>query len=275
MEQKKKGSQKWAITYRYIKLVGGIMEHIKMILFDLDDTLVHFDDYWEISVKEAFINHSFTKDLDSNILFEIFNTVDRHLVQKLDSQQISINEYRVQRFLNSMEQVGRKPNIEMANDFERFYQSIGKKNMKPNFSVNGLIEELKDYYQIGVLTNGSKGWQLDKLEAIGLNAIFSKDYVFISEDIGYEKPSREIYHHVLKTVSLKPYQVLVVGDSWTNDVVGPIQQGMQAIWLNKKKIKPPLEPSPLATINHLLELREILLLPFLRNQASVEKAKNH
>lgn len=235
------------------------MNPIKMVLFDLDDTLVHFDDYWEISVKEAFRNHFFTRGMNFNDLFEVFNKVDRFLVQKLDSQQITIDEYRIKRFLNSMEQIGKTTDVETAINFESLYQSIGKKNMKPNVKVNKLIAELSNCYQIGVLTNGSKGWQLDKLEAIGLSGVFPKEYVFISEDIGYDKPNPEIYHHVLSMASLPPDQVLVVGDSWANDVIAPIQQGLKAIWLNKKNNQVPQEPQPLAVITELEELRAILL----------------
>jgi FMN phosphatase YigB (HAD superfamily) len=59
--------------------------------------------------------------------------------------------------------------------------------------------------------------------------------------------------------SLPPEQVLVVGDSWTNDVVAPIQEGLKAIWLNKKNYQVPQEPRPLAVITEIEELRAILL----------------
>jgi HAD superfamily hydrolase (TIGR01549 family) len=232
---------------------------IKLVLFDLDDTLLHFADYWENSVKDAFRNHHFTSEMNSNDLFEVFSNVEQFLVKKLDSKQISFDEYRTKRFLYSMDQMGKTTDVETANNFEMFYQSISKKHMKPNVMINKTIKDLSNYYQIGVLTNGSKGWQNEKLEAIGLDSIIPKEYVFISEVIGYEKPSPEIYHYVLSMTSLPPEQVLVVGDSWTNDVVAPIQEGLKAIWLNKKNYQVPQEPRPLAVITEIEELRAILL----------------
>ncbi|OEH92793.1 HAD family hydrolase [Bacillus solimangrovi] len=235
------------------------MDPIKLVLFDLDDTLVHFDDYWEISVKETFKNHFYTKDMNEHDLFEVFNKVDRFLVGKLDSRQISIEEYRINRFLYSMEQVGETSDVETAIDFERLYQSIGKKNMKPNMKVIKLISDLSNHYRVGVLTNGSKGWQLDKLEAIGLYNVFPNEYIFISEEVGHEKPSPEIYHHVLNTASLQPEQVLIVGDSIENDVLAPIQQGFRAILLNNKDTQKTQISHPLTIITELEELRWILL----------------
>lgn len=235
------------------------MNPIKLVLFDLDDTLVHFDDYWEMTVKETFRNHLITREMNINDLFEVFDEVDELLVGKLDSQQLSIHEYRIQRYLQSMDKMGKTADVEGAILFESLYQSIGKKNMKPNVIVNKLIAELSNHYQIGIITNGSKGWQLDKIEAIGLNDVFPKDYVFISEDIGYEKPSPEIYHHVRSKASLLADQILVVGDSWANDVMGPIQQGLKAIWFNKENKQVPQGAKPLAVITELEELRPLLL----------------
>jgi len=235
------------------------MNAIKMVLFDLDDTLLHFDDYWEVSVKDAFRNHFYTRDLDADELFEAFHHAEQSLVKKLDSQQITFDEYRTQRFLVAMDQMGQPTDIETAIDFEMFYQSLSKKHMKPNLMINQMIKDLLNQYQVGILTNGTRGWQTAKLEAMGLDRIIPESNVFISEVIGHEKPSPEIYHYVLRTTSLQPEQVLVVGDSWTNDVAAPIRAGMKAIWLNKKNVQVPQAPRPLAVIAEIEELRAILM----------------
>jgi FMN phosphatase YigB (HAD superfamily) len=36
----------------------------KLIFFDLDDTLIHFEDYWKLSLKETFRRYEFLKDLN-------------------------------------------------------------------------------------------------------------------------------------------------------------------------------------------------------------------
>ncbi|TYP74074.1 HAD family hydrolase [Paenibacillus methanolicus] len=236
------------------------MKSIRLILFDLDDTLVHFDDYWEISVKETFAQYPLTCQYDADACFRIFDRVDRKLVELLDRQQMTIDDYRLQRYLMTMEQLGNASEIDAALAFERLYQSIGKRNMKPDAKVNQLIAELGEHYNLGIITNGSQGWQRDKLEAIGLREAFPQPYVYISGDIGHEKPSQAIYRHVLEQASLSPTEVLVIGDSWENDVNGPMKEGMQAIWFNPKKKPISVQaPRPLAMIEHLEELRALLL----------------
>jgi FMN phosphatase YigB (HAD superfamily) len=44
----------------------------KVILFDLDDTLIHFDDYWKLSLLETFRQHDSTKDIGQDKLFEVY-----------------------------------------------------------------------------------------------------------------------------------------------------------------------------------------------------------
>ncbi|PWW04869.1 hypothetical protein DFQ01_106154 [Paenibacillus cellulosilyticus] len=64
--------------------------------------------------------------------------------------------------------MGKTTDVETAINLEMFYQSISKRHMKPNVMINKTIKDLSNHYQIGVLTNGRKGWKSDKLEAIGL-----------------------------------------------------------------------------------------------------------
>ncbi|MBM7565043.1 HAD family hydrolase [Paenibacillus sacheonensis] len=235
------------------------MRPIRLILFDLDDTLVHFDDYWEISVKETFTQHDLTSGLDTNEMFAIFEQVNARLVEQLDKLQITVEDFRIQRFLHAMALAGKEADAAMASDFEQLYQAASKRNMKPDSDANKLIGELQGRYQVGIITNGSKDWQMHKLEAIELNEAIQAELLFISGAVGHEKPTREIYQHIVRATSLQPDQILVVGDSWTNDVAGPMDNGMQAVWFNKKGKPVPQGHQPLAVIRHLSELRALLL----------------
>lgn len=46
------------------------MAKTKLILFDLDDTLIHFEDYWKPSLLEAFRKHESSKEFNTNQLFD-------------------------------------------------------------------------------------------------------------------------------------------------------------------------------------------------------------
>ena len=53
------------------------------------------------------------------------------------------------------------------------------------------------------------------------------DRTFYSHEIGYRKPKRETYEHVLKTERLKPAETLFI-DDLEHNVIGARQTGMQA-----------------------------------------------
>lgn len=47
------------------------MPSIRLILFDLDDTLIHFQDYWQASLIETFRLHKSTRDYCENSLLNV------------------------------------------------------------------------------------------------------------------------------------------------------------------------------------------------------------
>lgn len=231
---------------------------IRLILFDLDDTLLHFDDYWEASLKEAFRQHPLTRDEDPDRLFECFSRKSELYHEQYYLQKISIEQFRERRYIDALADFGRRGDEKSAKQFEKLYQRLSKTFMKTDNQLLDVLEELQKRYMLGIVTNGTASWQFDKLEATGVDRFFSREAVFISETIGCEKPSPEIYRRPLDYFQVEPSEVLFVGDSWKNDVVGPMSLGMNAIWFNKKGRAQPESPVPMATIKHMAELIEWL-----------------
>ena len=73
-----------------------------------------------------------------------------------------------------------------------------------------------------------------KLKNSGLIEVF--DGVFISEEVGYEKPAMEFFDKVFRTIGEKDrFRVLIVGDSLTSDIRGGNNAGIQTCWYNPEK----------------------------------------
>jgi putative hydrolase of the HAD superfamily len=81
-----------------------------------------------------------------------------------------------------------------------------------------------------VVTNGSSQQQRKKLKTLGLEQYFG--HVFISEEVGYSKPSRELFKLLLKETKHGPQECVFVGDSLENDIVPALDAGMKAVWIN-------------------------------------------
>ena len=81
------------------------------------------------------------------------------------------------------------------------------------------------------------------------------DAVFISSELGAEKPSPEIFAKAAVTLGAAPHELLHVGDSLEHDIAGALAAGWHAAWLDYGK---PVELDPRA-----LRLKSLAELPGL------------
>ena len=59
------------------------------------------------------------------------------------------------------------------------------------------------------------------------------DHIFISEDLGVEKPNLGFFDKVFGTIGAHtPDEVLIVGDSLTSDIRGGNNAGIRTCWFN-------------------------------------------
>lgn len=82
--------------------------------------------------------------------------------------------------------------------------------------------------------------------------------IITSEDVRSYKPRQTIFHEALITCNLKPEEVLHVGDSLTNDIIGAHNVGIQAAWINRKNKPQPQHCTPDYIIRSLTELIPLL-----------------
>lgn len=80
----------------------------------------------------------------------------------------------------------------------------------------------------------------------------SAEHVFISSEIGFPKPHPDFYRRVERELKARPEQILLVGDSVTNDVEGARAAGWQAVHLDRKSVA--TGPSTIASLRELIQL---------------------
>ena len=116
-----------------------------------------------------------------------------------------------------------------------------------------IIERQKTNAKIVLVTNGTATAQKKKLDRSGLNEI--ADYVFISEEVGYEKPSPGFFEKVFSEVGIEDKkEALIIGDSITSDIQGGINAGIDTCWYNPKIEKNSGKLIPTYEIRRLSEL---------------------
>ena len=77
-----------------------------------------------------------------------------------------------------------------------------------------------------------------KLTRSGLGALM--DGVFLSEQLGAEKPKKEFFDQVFAAIGpVEKGETMIVGDSLTSDIRGGDNAGIVTCWYNPEGIKAP------------------------------------
>ena len=97
-----------------------------------------------------------------------------------------------------------------------------------------MLERLKAKgYRLFAASNSFGHLQRSRLEQAGILSFFED--TFISMDIGYDKPDIRFYQEALRRAGLQAYEVLMIGDSMTTDVIGAQNAGMDALFFDRQK----------------------------------------
>jgi HAD superfamily hydrolase (TIGR01509 family) len=84
---------------------------------------------------------------------------------------------------------------------------------------------------LGIITNNVVDEQLEKLRVLELRHLI--DVLVISEEVGVTKPDPAIFRTALARAQCDAAQAVMVGDSWSSDVLGAQAAGLRAVWLNR------------------------------------------
>lgn len=94
--------------------------------------------------------------------------------------------------------------------------------------VTTFFAQLPPELPIGLLSNGRTTFQRAVLDAIGLTSAFTQ--IGISEQEGLRKPDPGFFLRVTERLSVRPEEVLFVGDNYDHDILPARALGMQTIW---------------------------------------------
>lgn len=99
-------------------------------------------------------------------------------------------------------------------------------------TMSTLIYLKKNNYQLGVISNGLTIKQWEKLIRLDLYHFFED--VITSEEAGSEKPDIEIFQMALNRMGCQAEKSVMVGNKFSEDIMGAINAGMSTILVNSK-----------------------------------------
>lgn len=201
---------------------------LRAVIFDLDGTLYDFDAAHAHAFGALTEYACASFGLTPERFRELHQEADRILTRRAGINSGAIHN-RLIRYQIILELIGQP--FGYAPRMSELYWHTLTLWMKP---LPGLHEALRDLkamgLKLGVGTNMTADWQYEKLEKLGIIGDF--DFIVTSEEAGSEKPDSGIFMLCAEKAGCEPSECAFVGDSVSHDVVGALNAGMRAVWLN-------------------------------------------
>lgn len=229
----------------------------KHILIDLDDTIWDFRRNSKIAMQEIFYDYELNQFYNSfESFYDVYMIKNHQLWEQYAKGEITKDFLSLERFLYPLRIAGNE-NVELAKKLGEDF--LYRTTMQTNL-IDGAIETLeylKDKgYTLSIISNGFVEVQYTKLRCSGLLPYFAN--VFLSEEIGYQKPDTRFFQTVLDRLNATPAECLVIGDNFQTDIQGAQNANIRALFYKDSTNKPIDIEFAGQIIENLIEIKAIL-----------------
>jgi putative hydrolase of the HAD superfamily len=203
------------------------------VLFDLDGTLWDFHENSKDTLHTLFGEHQLAKYLncDFETYYKSYIVINEQYWALFREDKIDKNELRYGRF-NASFKVFDYDNLDLAKTVNDAYLKLSPYKIKLLEGTIDLLDYLRDKYTLHIVTNGFPEVQHIKMANTGLRPYFQE--LFISEEIGYNKPDKKIFEHIFGKLNTTAADCIMIGDSWEADIIGAMNVGMDYIHIGEK-----------------------------------------
>lgn len=225
---------------------------IKAVSFDADGTLWDFQQVMRNSIGKVMEELEQRDPLVATVLdIDKMIAIRNRVAEELKGKNTNLEDIRFQAFRRTLEQIDR-PDDNLARHLNEVYFQHRFEDTEPYDDVLPTLHALKEWYRLGLLSNGNS-----YPEHCGLDGMFQS--VVFSQTHRVEKPDPELFRITLRELGCSEAELLHVGDSLEKDVEGAHNAGIRCAWLNRNQIKNDSAITPDYEIHSLTELPDILL----------------
>ena len=224
---------------------------IEFLFLDLDDTILDFHKAERIALSKTI------RDIGVEPTEKVLHRY--HLINKWHWEQLELGkltraEVLENRFKVLFQELGREVDATAcARAYERNL-SVGHYFLP---GAEEAVEALHKKYRLFLASNGTASVQKGRMTSANLYRFFEK--VFVSQEIGYNKPSEAYFDTCFAQIpGFDRAKAIMVGDSLSSDIKGGINAGIATVWVNPEhkdcgNVKPDYEIESLSQLEALLE----------------------
>ena len=243
------------------------------LLFDLFNTVALWDSnkipIYTIDGKKEYstlgelklVLSSQLPDLNFDDFQIAFNAINLELAEEKSRNKKEVSSHR--RFFRVL----KKLDIQSKTSLSNLAHNLSQKHMQLLMSAAFVPEEhqqllntLRTMFKLGIVSNFDHAESAKSILARdGVANYFQQ--IIISEEFGWRKPDSKIFNLAFQSIREDKENILFIGDSTTDDILGASEFGLDTAWVNPKGKTLNLDmPKPTYEIKSILDLKDLLSL---------------
>ena len=228
------------------------MSKYSVLLFDADATLLDFHRSEIEAVRECL--EFFGLPSDDSVIAE-YSRINAGYWKMLERGEIEKEKLYPARWQSLIDHYGFVCSANAISD--EYIRRLTTKSYLLDGAIE-LCQRLYGKFKMYIVTNGQKDVQKGRLFPSPIFKYF--DACFVSEDIGYEKPSVKYFEKVIEQIpSYDPQKAIIIGDSLTSDMQGGLNIGIDTCWFNPHGKEKPDNMNLTYVVGNLSQIGDILL----------------
>ena len=197
---------------------------MRYLLFDADQTIWDFNATEKIGLGKVFESCFLTSFEEMKDAYMVGNLL---CWKEYEDGTLTLDELEVKRWRLFFDRIGRK-DLSPENAAALFREALAHNGRMLPGAVE-FLESIKERPK-SLVTNGIAYIQRQRLRDTESEKYF--DNIFISSEIGYHKPQKELFDAVLRALGKTGDECVMIGDSEHSDIQGAVNAGIDSIYLN-------------------------------------------
>ena len=228
-----------------------------VVLFDLDDTIVSFDQHGIPAWREVCDALAASCGRDGTVIFNEIQRVadaywsdpERHRLGRLKLDETRRDLVRTAFRSLALDEA-------LADQTTEVYIALREKRIDLFPGARETLSALSRRRRLALVTNGESRKQRAKIERFDLQPFFER--IFVEEEVGLGKPDPRVYTHILREMDISAADCCMVGDNLEWDVAAPQSLGIFAVWNDWRRQGLPSESTvkPDRIVHGIAELAE-------------------
>ncbi len=229
---------------------------IRAVLFDLDDTL--FDHQFCASAALRVVREM--HDSFGRMEIAAFEAAHSRILEAIHAEvmvgRIPLDVARVERFRQLYETAGIQADQALATRTAVTYRDAYIQSRQAVAGAADILRAVRSRAKVGIISNNLLEEQREKLRHCGLDGDY--DVLVVSEEFGVSKPDPKLFEIALSRLDCSAEEAVMVGDSWTADVLGALAAGIRPVWFNRNRAPAPDPALGVAEISSFDEISAVM-----------------